>query len=346
MNCNCLKTGEVEFVVLEREIRAAKNTIHLTTFILSRDETGRRIVALLAERARAGVKVRLLLDAVGSLVSSRHFVNPIRCRPAGEVGRFMPVTAFFLPGNAPTSRNHRKMAIFDHTRAIVGGRNIGLEYMGPGGLKKHAGRILAPRIEGPAVALMNEVFIADWCFATRKPIDELRSEVPSHIAESRGTSELQVVASGPDVPGDPLYEGIVAMIQEAEKSILIVTPYFIPDEVLLRSLTLKARAGREVTLVVARSGSNHPVTDFPPGATTRENWSRRGPSPPLSSRDAPQQSDDRRRQDSALGFGQFRSAQPLCKFLRSEYSSYSRADVLAMKAWASELMSRCVKPKP
>ena len=59
-----------------------------------------------------------------------------------------------------------------------------------------------------------------------------------------------MVASGPDVPGDPLYEGVVAMIQEAEHSIWIVTPYFIPDDVLLRSLIVKARAGRDVTLVV------------------------------------------------------------------------------------------------
>ena len=62
-------------------------------------------------------------------------------------------------------------------------------------------------------------------------------------------------------PGDPLYEGIISMIQEAERSIWIVTPYFIPDDVLLRSLIVKARAGRAVTLVLP-ARSNHPVTDF------------------------------------------------------------------------------------
>jgi cardiolipin synthase len=61
---------------------------------------------------------------------------------------------------------------------------------------------------------------------------------------SRGTAECQIVASGPDAPGDPLYEGMVSMIQEAEESIWIVTPYFIPDEVLLRSLIVKAQRAK------------------------------------------------------------------------------------------------------
>jgi cardiolipin synthase len=78
-----------------------------------------------------------------------------------------------------------------------------------------------------------------------------------------------VVASGPDVPGDPLYEGIVAMIQQAEKNLWIVTPYFIPDEVILRSLIVKARAGCAVTLIVPAK-SNHPVADFARRNFTRE----------------------------------------------------------------------------
>jgi cardiolipin synthase len=89
------------------------------------------------------------------------------------------------------------------------------------------------------------------------------------VVESRGDCELQVVASGPDVHGDPLYEGIIAMIQEAEHNIWIVTPYFIPDDVLQRSLIVKARAGCTVTLVVP-AVSNHRITDFARRYYTRE----------------------------------------------------------------------------
>ena len=259
-------TGEDDFKALEEHIRGAKHQIHITTFILGRDETGRRLVQLLAERAAAGVKVRLLLDAFGSFLASHGFVEPLR-KAGGEVGRFMPV----LPFGSRTSanlRNHRKLAIFDHTTALIDGRNLAREYMGAVPFRKRW-RDLGAVIEGPAAALLNEVFIADWCFATRQSSEKLHAEIPAHVIEPRGTGALQVVPSGPDVPGDPLYEGIIAMIQEAEKSVWIVTPYFIPDDVLLRSLIVKARAGREVTLVLPEK-SNHPVTDFARRYYTRE----------------------------------------------------------------------------
>jgi len=253
-----LTTGEEEFAALEKHIRDAKHTINIATFILSRDEIGRRIVALLAERARAGVKVRLQLDALGCVLSSLFFVNPLR-RAGGEVARFMPVLPFISPTSA-NLRNHRKIAIFDHTTAILGGRNLAKDYMGPAQHKKRW-RDFGCKVEGPAAALLNEVFVADWCFTTGQSPDILHAEVPAAVTASCGSSDLQVVASGPDVRGDPLYEGILAMIQEAEHEIFIVTPYFIPDDVLQRSLIVKARAGCRITLIVPTK-SNHRLTDF------------------------------------------------------------------------------------
>ena len=254
-----LTTGEDAYAVLEHHIRTARSNIHINAFILGRDDTGRRLVKLLEERASEGVKIRLLLDAVGCMFSCGMFVNPIR-RAGGRVGRFMPVLPFTSRGSA-NLRNHRKIAVFDHSTAIVGGHNLAHEYMGPTHLARRW-QDFGAVIEGPAAALLNEVFIADWCFATRESVDELHAEIPlESISTAHGSTELQVVASGPDVPGDPLYEGIVSMIQEARDSIWIVTPYFIPDDVLLRSLIVKARSGKDVT-VITPSSSNHPVADF------------------------------------------------------------------------------------
>jgi cardiolipin synthase A/B len=261
-----LLTGEEDFAELERQILAAKHSIHLATFILGRDATGRRIVDLLARRASEGIKVRLLLDAIGCLVSSRSFVNPIR-RAGGEVGRFMPVMPFTSRGSA-NLRSHRKIAIFDGATAIVGGRNIAVEYMGPTPIPDRW-RDFGAVIEGPGAVVLGEVFIADWCFVTRQTVDAVRADAHASGAPIKGSAEIQIVASGPDVPGDPLYEGIIAMIQQAERNIWIVTPYFIPDEVLLRSMIVKARAGCSVTLVVPAK-SNHPVTDFARRNFTRE----------------------------------------------------------------------------
>ena len=253
-----LVTGEEAFDELEERIRSARHSIHIMTFILAQDETGRRLVRLLAERARAGVKVRLLLDALGCLFSSRGFVDPIR-QAGGEVVRFMPMIPL-APRSSANLRNHRKIMIFDQHTAMIGGHNLAREYMGSTPWRKRW-TYFGALISSPGAALLNEVFLADWAYASRQSLDQLHSELDPTAIRSEGASELQVVASGPDVAGDPLYEGIVSMIQEAEQSIWIITPYFIPDEVLLRSLVVKARAGKDVTLIVP-ARSNHPVTDY------------------------------------------------------------------------------------
>jgi cardiolipin synthase len=336
-----LTTGEDEFAALEQHIRDAKHTIHLTTFILKMDDSGRRIVGLLEERARQGVKVRVLLDAIGCLFSSTALMGPLR-RAGGEVGRFMPVIPFSSSGSA-NLRIHRKMAVFDHATAIMGGRNIAREYMGPSPYKKRW-LDFGVVIEGPAAALLNDVFIADWCFATRQKPEKLLSEISPDVSAARGESELQVVASGPDVPGDPLYEGIVAMIQEAEKSVWIVTPYFIPDEVLLRSLVVKARAGREVTLVVP-AHSNHPITDFARRYYIRE-LKKSGarvllyPDGMLHAKAIIM--DER---IALFGSANFDLRSLFVNFEIGVFA-YSRPDVMAIKGWALELIKRCKEQGP
>lgn len=253
-----LTTGEESFERLEYGILHAQHSIHLMTFILGRDVVGRRLVKLLAQRAREGVKVRLLLDGLGCFRSAGRFCNPLR-EAGGEVVKFMPVMPLQTPHSA-NLRNHRKIAIFDHRVAALGGRNLAVEYMGPAPLKRRW-RDLGGIVEGPAVRLLDEIFLADWAFATGQPLAELQKELPAELPARAGDSDVQIVTSGPDVTGDPLYEGILSLVQQAERSIWIVTPYFIPDEVLFRSLLVQARAGIDVRLVVPAK-SNHPITDL------------------------------------------------------------------------------------
>jgi cardiolipin synthase A/B len=337
-----LTTGENAYAALEHHIREASSHIHITAFILGRDDTGRRIVNLLAERAREGVKVRLLLDAVGSMFSSLSFVNPIR-DSGGHVGRFMPVLPFTSRGSA-NLRNHRKIAVFDHCIAIVGGHNLAREYIGPTHLARRF-QDFGAVIEGPAAALLNEVFIADWCFATRESAAALRAEIPADcVSKVHGGTELQVVASGPDVPGDPLYEGIVSMIQEATRSIWIVTPYFIPDDVLLRSLIVKARAGKEVTLITPRR-SNHPVADFARKHYMRE-LQRAGANvllfgPGMLHSKAMIVDDN----VALLGSPNFDLRSLFVNF-EIGVLVHSTPEVAAIKTWAVELARRCHPPKP
>ncbi len=253
-----LTNGEDSFAALEKGILEARESIHIMTFILGHDEAGRRIVQLLAQRARAGVKVRLLLDALGCFRTSGRFCDPIR-EAGGEVVKFMPVFPLQTRGSA-NLRNHRKIAIFDHQFATVGGRNLAIEYMGPQPLRRRW-RDFGAVIQGPAVRQIEEIFLADWAFASGESLVTLQRDLPSEWPHPAGASNLQVVASGPDVVGDPLYEGILSLVQQAQRSVWIVTPYFIPDEVLQRSLMVQARAGLDVRIVVP-ARSNHRITDL------------------------------------------------------------------------------------
>jgi cardiolipin synthase len=253
-----LTSGEESFARLEQGIREAKQSIHIMTFILGRDAVGKRLIKLLAQRAKEGIKVRLLLDSLGCFTSSGGFCDPLR-KAGGEVVKFMPVLPIQTRGSS-NLRNHRKIAIFDHRIAALGGRNLAIEYMGPTFLKRRW-RDFGAIVEGPAASLLNEIFIADWAFASGQPIGRLNLERPTEPPAVAGDSEVQIAASGPDVPGEPLYEGLLSLVQQAEKSIWISTPYFIPDEVLFRSLLVQARAGIDVRLVIP-ARSNHPITDL------------------------------------------------------------------------------------
>ncbi len=331
-----ISTGEEMFAALQREILAAQHSIHITTFILGRDETGRKIVRLLEKRAKDGIKVRLLLDAVGCMFSSRHFVDPIR-RAGGEVHRFMPVLPLVTRSSA-NLRNHRKIAVFDQHIAMVGGHNLAYEYMGPTPHRKRW-RDFGAVIRGPAAALLNDIFLADWSFAGGERFDVLHRELRREAVRAEGSSVLQVVASGPDVAGDSLYEGILSMIQEAHRSIWIVTPYFIPDEVLLRSLIVKARAGVEVMLILPER-SNHPVTDFARRHYTRELRSagaRVMQFAPGMMHCKAMIVDDRM---GLLGSANFDLRSLFVNF-EVGVVLYSAADVQRMRAWAEELLIHC-----
>ena len=253
-----LTDGQQTFHALEDAIRTARHSIHITTFILGRDAVAHRLVTLLAERARAGVKVRLQLDAFGSLFAARTDLAALRAA-GGEVVKFLPVLPLATRASS-NLRNHRKIAVFDQHLAFVGGHNLARNYLGPAPWR-HRFTDFGAFIEGPAAALLNEIFLADWSFASGQSLESLQAERDPAAVAAAGPSDVQIVASGPDVSGDPLYEGILALIHEAEHSIWIVTPYFIPDEVLQRSLLVKARAGKDVTLIVP-ARSNHRITDY------------------------------------------------------------------------------------
>ncbi len=255
-----LGDGEVAFAEVCDSIDSATHSISIMTYILGNDETGREVVSRLTRRAAEGVEVRLLVDALGSLGKGGKFLRGLR-EAGGMTARFMPV----MPLQTKTSanlRNHRKIAIFDGSKAIVGGQNLDNRFLGR---EPTADRFMdcGAVIEGPAVQSLNRIFLGDWCFASGDNPKDLRRAF-ERLPAPAGEEEMQIIASGPDIEGDPLWEAYVALVQDCERELTIVTPYFVPDEVLFQSLIVKARSGRHVRLIIPER-SNHPLVDFARG---------------------------------------------------------------------------------
>jgi cardiolipin synthase len=251
-NCNqgnhseLLSDGKVTYRRLLQEIQNAEHTIHIATYILGSDRSGKTITDLLAQRAAEGVTVRLLLDSLGSWNCTRMARRRIR-QAGGEVAMFMPV----LPLQTQTSsnlRNHRKIAIFDNFRAITGGQNLDNRFLGDWPDSERFADFSVVT-QGPVVAELTRTFIADWSFAAKEDPTRHR-ELLQYIPEEAGNSTIEAITSGPDVPNDPLWEQLVRIIQEFKQHLTIVTPYFIPDEVLLQSLIIKAHTGRHIRIIL------------------------------------------------------------------------------------------------
>lgn len=253
-----LGNGVDTYKELCKQIKNAKKSIYIMSYIIKSDEIGREIVRLLAEKARQGLEVKLLLDALGSFGHVHFLTKPLR-NAGGAVARFMPV----LPLQTKTSanlRNHRKIAIFDGQRSIIGGQNLDTRFLGTDPDCPNRFFDFSAVIDGPATESLKRIFISDWCFASgESPLTY--KETLRYSAKEKGTHPVEVIASGPDSQGDPLWEKLVTLVQECREKITIITPYFIPDDVLFHSLIVKARAGYEVTLVVPIK-SNQRLVDF------------------------------------------------------------------------------------
>jgi cardiolipin synthase A/B len=232
----------------------AEHCIHITTFALASDEVAKAVVSKLAEKARQGVDVRLLVDAVGSFFTKKRFTEELR-QAGGKIGVFHPVMPLRKKW-AANLRNHRKICVVDGTMAMIGGRNIGKEYMGPE-LKEDMWSDFSLMVYGPAVEEFHQIFAADWEFATDEPEAESLAFSQMSIHPPMGDTLLQIIASGPDSPNDPFVEVFLSLLFQTKERLWMVTPYFVPDEIVLHALKVLARLGVDVRLVIPRHSNRH-----------------------------------------------------------------------------------------
>ena len=225
------------------------------------DPTGTKLRDMLVEKARAGVKVRMLIDSLGSHATKKSFMKPV-IDAGGEVSWFIPIFHSPWRGSGDT-RNHRKIAVFDRKHVIAGGSNLGEEYIGPTEVE---GRWVDINfhIEGPVVTHYFEVFRHDWQFSTMGTLDAS----PTPVIEPVGHSLAQVIPSGVDVPGHVLYNAVVTAVYESRRRLWITTPYFVPDEPLTQALALAARRGIDLRIIIP-DVSNQKLADIARGPAIR-----------------------------------------------------------------------------
>ena len=249
-----LVDGDEYYPELLDAVADAESSVHLQTFIFGTGRMPERLRDALAEKAAEGVEVRLLYDRFGS--TRAHLTNFFR--PAKRAGvRVKSISqANPLKGRFQINlRNHRKIAVVDGRVGFAGGINVKDSHYGPYADGEPI-RDYHVRLEGPAVSDLQLQFVEDWVFATGTSPDALLEERYFPDVESPGDALVQVVPGGPDLEGRGLSDALFGVISAAERSLELVTPYFVPDEPIYQALRYAALRGVDVRLVVPERG-NH-----------------------------------------------------------------------------------------
>ncbi len=236
-------------------LQNARTSIDIAIFILAPDSVGDEILTILTQKARQGVKIRLLLDGVGSFALPKKRLRPL-AKAGGDVAWFIPVLHKPLRGSM-NLRNHRKIIIVDNDAVWTGGRNFERAYLGPD-CPDECWIDLSFVQQGPGILTYQAIFEADWRFSKGLNPDFEMDFLP---VRTHGQSRVQVTPSGPDVQDDPIYAAILSAFFEAKQRIMIVTPYFVPDNSVQEALRLAALRGVEVDLLMPAT-SNHRLADI------------------------------------------------------------------------------------
>ena len=245
-------------------IEHAQQHVDLSTYVLGADKVGASVVDALVRRARDGVHVRILLDAIGNMRTSR---KQIRALKDGGVSVcwFMPLLHNPLRGRT-NLRYHRKLMVVDRCHLWSGGRNLASEYfIDEPGLP--AWTDLSFVVRGSLAAQAQLLFERDWRAASGRANAVSPEEGPG--ARPEGGASAQLIPSGPDCADDTIYALLLSAAYQANRRIQAVTPYFVPDDALLSAWCMAARRGVRVTLIVP-ARSNHRLADLARERALRE----------------------------------------------------------------------------
>lgn len=237
-------------------IRAAERYVHIEFYILQSDASTDNFFRAMEEAAARGVRVRVLLDHWANRGKPYYKRTLRRLDAMGAQWHLMlPVQPLKGKYQRPDLRNHRKLLVVDGRVAFTGSQNITDSTYN---LKKNIRRglhwvDLMARIEGPVVASVNAVFLSDWFSETSEPLSDIEM-FELDPASPPGDLDCQIVPSGPGFEFENNLKLFAALLYAAEQRIIIVSPYFVPDEALLLAITTACQRGIHVELFVSEEG--------------------------------------------------------------------------------------------
>jgi cardiolipin synthase len=240
-----LTNGDEAFPAMLAAIETAQKSISLSTYIFDNDKSGKQFAAALGRAAARGVVVRVLIDSAGARYSWPSIIHKLK-RANVTVARFLPSLA---PWRVMTLnlRNHRKSLVLDGQTAFTGGMNIrhgNVLAASP----RHPVQDLQFRVEGLLVAQLQSAFADDWVFTTGEALNG-EKWFPKPQPTDRGVI-ARVITDGPDGDFEKLRLTLLAALAEAQMSVQILTPYFLPDPTLTTALNLATLRGVRVDILL------------------------------------------------------------------------------------------------
>jgi cardiolipin synthase len=238
-----LRNGDEIFPAMLEAIRGAEDTVDLMTFVYWKGDIAQEFAAAMSDRARAGVRVRLLIDALGGRLIEKDLV-----RAMDEAG--VQVEWFRKPlVKSPFKSNHRlhrKVCIVDGRIAFTGGVGIAEEWCGDA-RNESEWRDTHLRVEGPAVDGLQSAFIQDWAESDRPLFDD-QDQFP--LQQQAGSATVQIVRGSASLGWDDMQSAFHVMLCSARERLRIATAYFAPDEDFLDTLCAAPARGVEVDLLL------------------------------------------------------------------------------------------------
>jgi cardiolipin synthase len=235
-------------------IRSAQKYVHVEFYILQSDTATDNFFRALEEVAARGIEVRVLLDHWANRGKPRYKQTIARLNAMGADWHLMlPVQPLKGKMQRPDLRNHRKLLVVDGSIAFVGSQNVtDSTYNLPKNIKRGLHWVdLMVRIDGPVVLSVNAIFVADWYSETDTVLEGIDI---AHAEIGSGDLDCQVVPSGPGFEVENNLRLFLALLYAAKKKIMIVSPYFVPDEALLLAVTAAVDRGVHVELFVSEEG--------------------------------------------------------------------------------------------